>query len=274
MKTHFSDNEYAKRMAHKMQRLATCLPPAILFEKSDKKSDKSNDEKEKYKTFDIKLNKTDKNSEKVEISLKVFENGSPEDFCKWFEQYNELKTMMSLDTASKQIKIIRSILKDTYLETFNTHIMNAEAKLKMKQAQETKEKTKAQEAKEKGKAQEGKESETPKKAGEGEAQVVTPASITNKDVTNALKAVTLKAFSNDRHAYRRQVRYMRYQLYFTTKNFDPFFHRLKQLNKYLKYFPIPPQKLKVNSLSDEDLIEIIDNAKPVGIQFRLTLSVR
>ena len=56
---------------------------------------------------------------------------------------------------------------------------------------------------------------------------------------------------------------MRYQLYFTTTNFENFFHRLKQMNTYLKYFPIPPQKGKVKPLSDEDLIEIIDNAKPL-----------
>ena len=37
---------------------------------------------------------------------------------------------------------------------------------------------------------------------------------------------------------------------------------MKQLNKYLKYFPVPPQKEKAASLTDNDLIEIIDNAKP------------
>ena len=44
-----------------------------------------------------------------------------------------------------------------------------------------------------------------------------------EDVDEALEKVTLKAFRNDCHAYRRQVRYMRYQLYFTTTNFETFF---------------------------------------------------
>ena len=70
----------------------------------------------------------------------------------------------------------------------------------------------------------------------------------------------MKAFANDRHAYRRQVRYMRYQLYFTMTNFE---NRLKQMNTYLKYFPVPPQKGELKLLSDEDLSEIIDNAKPL-----------
>ena len=93
MKTHFNNPEYAKKMAQKMQSLATCLPPAILFEKNEKKDN----EKEKYKTFDIKLPKKEKDSEKVENSVKVFENGTPEDFCKWYEQYVELTEMMPLE---------------------------------------------------------------------------------------------------------------------------------------------------------------------------------
>ena len=104
MKTHFNNPEYAKKMAQKMQSLATCLPPAILFEKNEKKSEKKDNKKEKYKTFDIKLSKKEKDSEKVEISVKVFENRTPEDFCKWYEQYVELAEMMPLDTPTKKIK--------------------------------------------------------------------------------------------------------------------------------------------------------------------------
>ena len=105
-----------------MQRLTTCLPPAILFEKSESKKDKSEEDKDKFKTFDIKINKKEKDSEKIEISVKVFENGSPEEFCKWYEQYVEIKEMMPLDNPTKQIKVIRSILKESYLETFNNHL--------------------------------------------------------------------------------------------------------------------------------------------------------
>ena len=77
---------------------------------------------------------------------------------------------------------------------------------------------------------------------------------TDKKVQTALGKVALKAFNNDRHAYRRQVQYMRYQLYFTTSNFKKFELRLKQLNKYLKYFPLPPGKRSVSSLTDDNLM--------------------
>ena len=126
MKTHFNNNEYAKKIAQKMQRLATCLPPAIPFENKEKKSDKDDDEKDKYKTFDIKINKREKDSEKIEVAVKVFEDGSPEEFCRWYEQYAEVKEMMPFDSAVKQIKVICSILNDTALETFNAHLENVQ----------------------------------------------------------------------------------------------------------------------------------------------------
>ena len=220
MKTHFNNNEYAKRMVLKMQKLATCLPPAILFEKSEKKSDKSDNDKDQYKSFEMKINKREKDSDKVEQKVKVFENGTPEEYCIWCERYNELQKSIPLDTPTKQIKVIRSILKESYLDVFNNYISNVE-----------------------------------------DADSENPVELTNDHVQEALDKVTLKVF-NSPHAYRRQVRYMRYQLYFTTTNFADFLHRLKQLNKYLKYFPVPPQKEKVASLTDDDLIEIIDNAKP------------
>ena len=161
-----------------MQRLAMCLPPAILFEKPEAK------------------------------------------------QYNEREEMMPLDSATKKKKIIRSILKDSALETFNNHISECEEPDK-----------------------DGKSTEADK-----------------DDIEDALEKVTLKVFKNDIHAYRRQVRYMRYQLYFTGTNFQAFLHRLKQLNKYLKYFPISETTTSVQPLPDDDLIEIIDNVKTHQVQ--------
>ena len=86
----------------------------ILYEKSYKKTSKSEEDKDKFKAFGIKISKKEKDLEKIEVSVKVFENGTPEDFCKWYEQYVEVKDMMHLDTATKQIKVMHSILKDSY----------------------------------------------------------------------------------------------------------------------------------------------------------------
>ena len=83
--------------------------------------------------------------------------------------------MVHIDTPTKKIKIIRSILKDTYLETFNNFILEVE---------------------------EG------DKENDEEDSLREP---TDDDVEEALEAVTLKVFKNDLHTYRRQVTYMRYQ---------------------------------------------------------------
>ena len=60
MKIHFSEVEYSKKMAQKLQGL-TSFPPAIPFEKpAEKKTANEKDEKDKYKSFDIKIDKEDK----------------------------------------------------------------------------------------------------------------------------------------------------------------------------------------------------------------------
>ncbi len=46
----------------------------------------------KYITFECQLNPQDKNSEKVANKLKVFKNGTPEKYCKWRINYNDLVT--------------------------------------------------------------------------------------------------------------------------------------------------------------------------------------
>ena len=47
---------------------------------------------------------------------------------------------------------------------------------------------------------------------------------------------------------------MGYQLYFMGTNIQVFLHRLKQLNKYLKYFPISETTTLVMPLRDDDII--------------------
>ena len=166
----------------------TSFPPAIPFEKptDQKEKDKTKENKDKFKSFDIKIDKEDKDSDKIEHNVRIFEEGAPETYIKWLEAYQELKATMPLEKPEHQVNVIRSILKGTYLEIFNTGLGDKE--------------------------------------------------VTPKKVQDAIALVTLKVFSNDKHAYRRQVRYMRYQLCFTTKNFKNFEHRLKQLNKYLAFF--------------------------------------
>ena len=162
MKTHFNNIEYAKKT---VQKGLTTFPPAILFENvTETKTSTKDVEEDKYKTFDVKIDKEDKNSDPIDYSIKVFEEVAPETCVQWYENYKEVETMMPLEMPDHKVNIIRNILKGTYLKMFNTALGDR--------------------------------------------------ALTDKKVNNALLKVSLKAFSNDCHAHRCQVQYMRYKLYF------------------------------------------------------------
>ena len=94
-----------------------------------------------------------------------------------------------------------------------------------------------------------------------------------EDILKACIAkVALRAFSDDQNAYRQQVHYMRYNLYFSTTEVRSFEKRLKQLNQCLKYFPILTGRDMVELLSDDKPLEIIDMAKPIKYQETLLKS--
>ena len=218
MRTHFSNPEYAKKVALLQTQQLSVFPPAIPYEKPKEKENSYKGEKEDYKSFEVKLNPADEDSEKVEYHLRMYESGTPEQYVIWYKKYVELEKAMPLDTNLKKISVLRTLLKGTALQLFNTTL--------------------------------------------GE-------STTAASVRNAINAVALKAFRNDRNAYRRQVNYMRYHLYFTKQNFKAFEGRLKQMNSYLPYFPRRATGRAPEALSDSDLMEIIDQAKPIEYQQKL-----
>ena len=59
---------------------------------------------------------------------------------------------------------------------------------------------------------------------------------------------------------------MRYHLHFQVGQLHEFRNRLYEMNKYLQYFPIPAGREEVTSLEDDELLEIIDRAKPMEYQ--------
>ena len=62
MKTHYNDVEYAKKMMHKLQCLAS-FPPPIPFEKNQVKTKEKDEEKNCYKSFEVKLDTDEKDSD-------------------------------------------------------------------------------------------------------------------------------------------------------------------------------------------------------------------
>ena len=67
-------------------------------------------------------------------------------------------------------------------------------------------------------------------------------------IKDALKAVSKGVFNDDASAWRRQRNYMRYHISFEVGGLKEFYNRLYEINKYLKYFPVPPGRATVTSL--------------------------
>ena len=59
---------------------------------------------------------------------------------------------------------------------------------------------------------------------------------------------------------------MRSHLFFMEGNFKEFKERLDELDKYLKYFPVPAGRTEVGSFENDEIMEIIDQAKPLQYQ--------
>ncbi len=63
------------------------------------------------------------------------------------------------------------------------------------------------------------------------------------------------------HAYQKQVVYMQHNLRFGGHTVRNFATRLRELNNYLPYFPREEGKAEPSKLSDDDLIQILNQAK-------------
>ena len=65
---------------------------------------------------------------------------------------------------------------------------------------------------------------------------------------------------------------MHCHLFFLERNIKKFKERLQELNRHLKHFPVPQGRTAVVSLAEDELLEIIDRAKPLQCQQALLLA--
>ena len=93
-----------------------------------------------------------------------------------------------------------------------------------------------------------------------------------KKYQKGIVELTKYVFNDDVNAWRRQRNYMRYHLFFLEGNFKEFRSRIEELNRYLPYFPLAPGKRKNSKLEDDEILEIVDRAKPIQYQQALLVS--
>ena len=91
-------------------------------------------------------------------------------------------------------------------------------------------------------------------------------------IQRAINEMAKAHFNDDPNAWRRQRNCMRFHLFFDEGDFEGFEDRLNELNRCLKYFPIPAGRVAANSFDEDELAEIIDRSKPIQYQQALLMS--
>ena len=107
------DLDELKRMLEgQAQRLTLDVPP-ILFEVEDATADiagNDDDKKTAYRTFTIKFDPDDKDSDTIEKHVRVFYDGTPKEWVKFRMDLKDLIIEIPLKTYEKRYKAIDTLL--------------------------------------------------------------------------------------------------------------------------------------------------------------------
>ena len=206
------------------------FPPAIPFHpKPNKKVEEMEKDKSKYVTYDVKIGRGEDETEDGETtqwSIRIFEDGGDaEDYVKWRIRFEELAEAMRLNSPDKKYAVLQTLLRGEARARFNSgwHSVDIPASA-----------TKAKKLE-----------------------------LEEKRLLKGFNALIKQLFAPVESAWRRQRSYLRYHVKFGNLTVAEFKRRLVEQNEFLKYFPPPKGKNAVSQLTEEELVEILDRAKPV-----------
>jgi len=203
------------------------FPPAIPFHpKPNKKAEEMERDKSKYVTYDVKIGGDKDDGETTEWSIRIFEDGGDaEDYVKWRIRFEELAEAMRLTSPEKKYTVLQTILRGKARARFNSgwHSVEISASTDKEKRQKLEE----------------------------------------KRLLKGFNALIKQLFAPVESAWRRQRSYLRYHAKFGNMTVSEFKQRLVEQNEFLKYFPPPNGKNAVSKLTEEELVEILDRAKPV-----------
>ena len=118
MKTHFSNTEYAKKVAALQQQSMHVCPPAITFSRKKQDKDKEED-KDKYHKIDVPINPAEPD-QTTERRILTFEDGTAEEWIKWRIAFDNLAEEHPLATADKKLRLLRTLLRGEAKDNFET----------------------------------------------------------------------------------------------------------------------------------------------------------
>ena len=204
------------------------FPPAIPFHPKPKRKADDEGDKSKYVKLDIPIGKENDatKAEKTEWSFRVLDDGADaEDYVQWRIRLEEVVEAMSLDTPEKKHAVIQTTLRGDARTRFSSGWSSVEIPQN--------------------------------------ASATRVKELQEKRLLKGFYALAKPLFVPVESAWRRQRSYLRYHVRFGNMSVAEFKRRLNEQNEFLKYFPPPPGKRSVSQLTEEELVEIVDRAKPV-----------
>ena len=133
MKTHYSNPQYAAPMLQLHEQRMKLYPPAIPFarqsqakkkkKKKDDGDDESDEDDSKTKTLKLRLDPTKVKSPKHEYKMKVFSDGTPEEWLKFLIDFEETVCYQHpLQTFNQKLMVLRTLLDGQMKERFDAAI--------------------------------------------------------------------------------------------------------------------------------------------------------
>ena len=211
--------------------------------KSNKDDSDSEDEddKTKYCTISLKLDPDkplDEEGNKVTHKIPIFESGTPEEYCKWRENVDEVFDRKDLENAREMGNHFKSFLRGKAREDFKTSMAHS------KEYNRNMEQTSFK---------------------------LSPKAI----MARALNSVAIRIFSTAEFSAAIQRRYLRQRIPFGDTNVVTYVDRLCKINNWFSYFPVETDKIYRGEeqefpqpLPEDELMDILHYSQPVEWQVR------
>ena len=206
------------------QSILALNPPSIYFEKPTKSTEKSDDEGN-YKKIEVPIEAGNANSKNIEKRIRLFGDydTSPEAWVKWRIELEEVIRDYPLESGEQKTSMALALLKGSARDKFQQTWRRLDTENAASPARQRK---------------------------------------TPNEIFQLVMAEVGKSYFPILHAYQKQVVYMQHYLTLGNHTVRNFATRLRELNNYLPYFPREEGKAEPSALSDDDLIQILNQAKP------------
>ena len=198
--------------------------PSIPFDKPKKSKEKSDDEGN-YKKIEVPIEPGKRNSKTIEKKIRVFGDSdtSPEAWVKWRIELDEIIRDYPLESGDHKSAMALALMKGSARDKFQQTLLTLDNENAEKPVAER----------------------------------------TDRNVVFDTTLIEVgKSYFPIMYAYQKQLNYMQHYLKLGSHTVRNFATRLRELNNYLPYFPREKGKPEPCTLSDDELVFILNQAKP------------